>query len=191
MKTTNYRLQTEIEQLSPTSQKDWFKHYIQEVLESIKPYHVKADYIGMSLQELQNKIDYLSMDIKELQNIKKRLMLSKNIAQETIASVLSTYGIDRIDGTVISSLTITPSKTKTKDTLTITDPHALMALGYTKVTVDEEAVKEAMTTIEGMNEIDAYVEVSVSTEEVPARVKVNTKRSSANNEATELLELAA
>jgi len=191
MKTTNYRLQTEIEQLSPSSQKDWFKNYIQEVLESNKPYHVKADYIGMSLQELQNKIDYLSMDIKELQNIKKRLTLSKSIAQETIASVLSTYGIDRIDGTVISSLTITPSKTKTKDTLTITDPHALMALGYTKVTVDEEAVKEAMTTIEGMNEIDAYVEVSVSTEEVPARVKVNTKRSSANNEATELLELAA
>ena len=191
MKTTNYRLQTEIEQLSPTSQRDWFKNYIQEVLESNKPYHVKADYIGMSLQELQNKIDYLSHDIKELQNIKKRLALSKSIAQETIASVLSTYGIDRIDGTVISSLTITPSKTKTKDTLTITDPHALMALGYTKVTVDEEAVKEAMTTIEGMNEIDAYVEVSVSTEEVPARVKVNTKRSSANNEATELLELAA
>jgi len=191
MKTTNYRLQTEIEQLSLSSQKDWFKNYIQEVLESNKPYHVKADYIGMSLQELQNKIDYLSLDIKELQNIKKRLTLSKSIAQETIASVLSTYGIDRIDGTVISSLTITPSKTKTKDTLTITDPHALMALGYTKVTVDEEAVKEAMTTIEGMNEIDAYVEISVSTEEVPARVKVNTKRSSANNEATELLELAA
>jgi len=191
MKTTNYRLQTEIEQLSPTSQRDWFKNYIQEVLESNKPYHVKADYIGMSLQELQNKIDYLSHDIKELQNIKKRLALSKSIAQETIASVLSTYGIDRIDGTVISSLTITPSKTKTKDTLTITDPHALMALGYTKVTVDEESVKEAMSTIEGMNEIDAYVEVSVSTEEVPARVKVNTKRSSANNEATELLELAA
>ena len=191
MKTTNYRLQTEIEQLSPTSQKEWFKHYIQEVLESDKPYHVKADYIGMSLQELQTKIDYLSLDIKELQTLKKRLTQAKSIAQETIASVLTTYGIDRIDGTVISSLTITPSKTKTKDTLSIIDPHALMSLGYTKVSVDEEAVKEAMSTIEGMDEIDAYVEVSVTTEEVPARVKVNTKRSSANNEATELLEQAA
>lgn len=191
MKTTNYRLQTEIEQLTATSQKKWFTAYIKEVLESDKPYHVKADYIGMSLQELQNKMDYLSADIKEMQNLKKRLGEAKSIAQETIASVLMEYGIDRIDGTAISSITITPSKLKTKDTLTITDPHALMALGYTKVTVDEEAVKEAMSTLEGMNEIDKFVEVNVIKEKVPARIKINTKRGSANNEAIELLEQAA
>jgi len=191
MKTTNYRLQTEIEHLTATSQKKWFTAYIKEVLESDKPYHVKADYIGMSLQELQNKMDYLSEDIKEMQNLKKRLGEAKSIAQETIASVLMEYGIDRIDGTAISSITITPSKVKTKDTLTITDPHALMALGYTKVTVDEEAVKETMSTLEGMNEIDKFVEVNVTKEKVPARIKINTKRGSANNEAIELLEHAA
>lgn len=43
MKTTNYRLQTEIENLKPSSQKDWFKNYVREILESDKPYHVKAD----------------------------------------------------------------------------------------------------------------------------------------------------
>ena len=192
MKTTNYRLQTEIEYLTPTSQKDWFKNYIREILESDKPYHVKADYIGMSLQELQNKIDYLSSDIKELQLLKKTLSEAKVIALEATASVLAEYGIDRIDGTAISSLTITPSKIKTKDKLLITDPHALMALGYTKVTVDEDAVKDAMSTLEGMDEIDKFVEVSITTEEVPARIKINAKRSRANNEATiELLEEAA
>ena len=191
MKTTNYRLQTEIEQLTPISQKKWFTAYIKEVLESDKPYHAKADYIGMSLQELQNKMDYLSEDIKEMQNLKKRLGEAKSIAQETIASVLMEYGIDRLDGTAISSITITPSKVKTKDTLTITDPHALMALGYTKVSVDEEAVKEAMSTLEGMDEIDKFVEVNVTKEKVPARIKINAKRGSVNNEALELLEQAA
>ena len=192
MKTTNYRLQTEIEHLSPTSQKEWFKNYVREILESERPYHAKADYIGLSLQELQNKIDYLSLDIKELQQLKKRLSEAKLIAQEAIASVLEEYGIERIDGTAISSLTITPSKIKTKDKLVITDPHGLMALGYTKVTVDEDAVKAAMSTLEGMDEIDKFVEVSVTTEEVPARIKINTKRGKANNEAiTELLEQAA
>ena len=191
MKTTNYRLQTEIEHLTPASQKDWFKNYVRDILESDKPYHAKADYIGLSFQELQNKIDYLSSDIKELQQLKKTLSEAKSIAQEATASVLTEYGIDRIDGTAISSLTITPTKIKTKDKMVITDPYALMALGYTKVTVDEDAVKEAMSTLEGMNEIDAYVEVSILTEEVPARIKVNTKRGSANNEATELLEHAA
>jgi hypothetical protein len=191
MKTTNYRLQTEIEHLTPASQKDWFKNYVRDILESDKPYHAKADYIGLSFQELQNKIDYLSSDIKELQQLKKTLSEAKSIAQEATASVLTEYGIDRIDGTAISSLTITPTKIKTKDKMVITDPYALMALGYTKVTVDEDAVKEAMSTLEGMNEIDAYVEVSILTEEEPARIKVNTKRGSANNEATELLEHAA
>ena len=192
MKTTNYRLQTEIEHLTPTSQKDWFKNYVREILESERPYHAKADYIGLSLQELQNKIDYLSSDIKELQQLKKKLSEAKLIAQEATASVLEEYGIERIDGTAISSLTITPSKIKTKDKLVITDPHGLMALGYTKVTVDEDAVKAAMSTLEGMDEIDKFVEVSVTTEEVPARIKINTKRGKANNEAiTELLEQAA
>lgn len=191
MKTTNYRLQTEIEHLTPTSQRDWFKNYVREILESDKAYHVKADYIGLSFQELQNKIDYLSSDIKELQQLKKTLTEAKTIAQEATASVLTEYGIDRIDGTAISSLTITPAKIKTKDKMVITDPYALMALGYTKVTVDEDAVKAAMSTIEGMDEIDKFLEVSVTTEEVPARIKINAKRNSANNEAIELLEQVA
>ncbi len=192
MKTTNYRLQTEIEHLKPTSQKDWFKNYVREILESDKPYHVKADYIGLSFQELQNKIDYLSSDIKELQQLKKTLTEAKTIAQEATASVLSEYGIDRIDGTSISSLTITPSKIKTTDKLVIINKDALMELGYVKVIIDEKAVAEAMSTIEGMDEIDKFVEVSITTEEVPARIKINSKRGSANNnEATELLEHAA
>ncbi len=188
MKTTNYRLQTEIEHLTPTSQKDWFKNYVREILESDKPYHAKADYIGLTFQELQNKIDYLSSDIKELQQLKKKLTEAKTIAQEATASVLVEYGIDRIDGNVISSLTITPSKIKTKDKMVITDPYALMALGYTKVTVDEDAVKAAMSTLEGMDEIDKFVEISVITEKIPSRIKVNTKRGSTNNEISELLE---
>ncbi len=188
MKTTNYRLQTEIENLKPSSQKDWFKNYVREILESKKPFFSKADYIGLSFQELQNKIDYLSSDIKELQQLKKTLTEAKTIAQEATASVLAEYGIDRIDGTAISSLTITPSKIKTKDKLVITNPDALMELGYVKVILDEKAVAEAMSTIEGMDEIDKFVEVSVTTEEVPARIKVNTKRGSINNETSELLE---
>ena len=189
MKTTNYRLQTEIEHLTPTSQKDWFKNYIREILESKKPYHVKCDYIGMSFQELQNKIDYLSSDIKELQSLKKKLGEAKTIAQEATASVLTEYGIDRIDGTAISSLTITPSKIKTTDKLVIVNADALKALGYVKVILDEKAVAEAMSTIEGMDEIDKFVEVSIVTEEMPARIKINAKRGSVNNNETlELLE---
>ena len=189
MKTTNYRLQTEIEHLSPVDQQEWFKNYIRQVLESDKPYHVKTDYIGLSIKEIDNKIEYLSSDIKEMQSLKKSLQNAKAVALEATASVLAEYGINRLDGTAISSITITPSKTKTKETFKIIDADALMQLGFCKVVIDEEAVREAMSTIEGMDEIDPYVEVGITTEKVPAKIKVNPKRNSTNNQASELLTL--
>ena len=188
MKMTNYRLQTEMEHIKADNT-EWFKDYVRQVLESDKPYHVKTDYIGLSIKEIDNKIEYLSSDIKEMQSLKKSLQNAKAVALEATASVLAEYGIDRLDGTAISSITITPSKTKTKETFKIIDAEALMQLGFCKVVIDEEAVREAMSTIEGMDEIDAYVEVGIITEKVPAKIKVNPKRNSTNNQASELLSL--
>jgi hypothetical protein len=39
-----------------------------------------------------------------------------------------------------------------------------------------------------MEEVDQYVEMVVTEENIPARIKVNTKRTSANNQVTELLK---
>ena len=188
MKMTNYRLQTEMEHIKPDTT-EWFKNYIRQVLESDKPYHVKTDYIGLSIKEIDNKIEYLSEDIKEMQSLKKSLQNAKAVALEATASVLAEYGIDRLDGTAISSITITPPKTKTKEIFKIIDAEALMQLGFCKVVIDEQSVKNAMSTIEGMDEIDAYVEVGITEEKVPAKIKVNPKRNSTNNQASELLSL--
>ena len=187
MKMTNYRLQTEIENIK-ADKTEWFKNYVRQVLESDKLYHVKCDYLGLSIQEIQNKIDYLSADIKEMTALKKSLARAKITALEATATVLAEYGIDRLDGTAISSITITPQKTKTKESFKVIDAQALIKLGYYSVIVDEQAVKDAMLTVEGMDEIDKYVEVGVISEEVPAKIKVNARRSNAVNQATELLK---
>ena len=189
MKMTNYRLQTEMENIKIDKQ-EWFKNYVRQVLESSKPYHAKADYIGLSIKELDNKLSYIEEDIKELQALKKNLTTAKLTALEVTASVLAEYGIDRLDGTSISSITITPKKTKLKETFKITDAEALIKLGFYSVVVDEQSVKEAMLTIEGMDAIDAYVEVGVVKEETPSKIKVNSRQTSSNNnQATELLSL--
>jgi hypothetical protein len=188
MKTTNYRLLTEIQNIK-SDNPEWFKNYVRQVLESDKPYYAKADYIGLSIQEIQNKIDYLSEDIREMTALKKSLMEAKTVALEATASVLSEYGIDRLDGAMLSSITITPKKTKLTETFKIIDEQALIQLGYCSVVVDEKAVREAMATLEGMNEVDQYIEVGITSEEIPARIKVNARHSHANNQATELLSL--
>ena len=186
MKMINYRLQTEIENIKQDKQA-WFKQYIVQVLESEKPYHAKADYIGLSIKEIDNKIDYLTADIKEMTKIKKSLQNAKVVALEAMASVLGDYGIDRIDGTAISSITITPSKSKTKESLKVINEDELIRLGYFTVSLDEEAVKEAILTNKGEKELNQYAKVISTKEVTPAKLKVNYKRGVSADESTELL----
>lgn len=136
MKTTNYRLQTEIEQLSPTSQKEWFRNYMKEVLESDKPFYVKSDYVALSFIELDRKIAYLSEEIKALGEVKKKLQQAKTLGLEMSAEILKEYGISKMEGAAVSSLTITPAKTKYKETIHIKDPNKVMELGYVDFSVD-------------------------------------------------------
>ncbi|MDY0122958.1 siphovirus Gp157 family protein [Sulfurimonas sp.] len=185
MKSTDYRLQKEIQNIKPDNQ-EWFKDFVRQVLESDKPYYSKADYLGLSIQELQNKIDYLAEDIKQMQALKKSLTNAKTTALEAVASVLAEYGIDRLDGTAISSITITPQKTKVKEELIILDEKSLIELGYFKPVLDMEAIEQALE-LKSDEEINRHVQVEVSKETTPARIKVNAKRSANNTQADELL----
>jgi len=176
MKTTNYRLQTEIEHLTPTNQKEWFKGYMQEILESDKPYYVKSDYIALSFMELDNKISYLSNEIKLLTALKKKLTEAKTIGLEIAAQTLQEYGIDKMEGTAVSSLTITPQKQKQKETIRIKDPQKVMELGYVNFIVDEKAVKDALKHTELFEQLDPYIDVSLEDETVPPKLKINKKK---------------
>lgn len=189
-KTVNFRLQSEIEHLSPAGQKEWFKGYLREILESSKPYYQKSDYIALSFLELDNKISYLSNEIKELGELKKKLSEAKALGLEIAADILQEYGIEKMEGTAISSLTITPQKQKEKETIHIKDPDKVIGLGYVSFSVDEKAVKEALRHQELFDQLDPYVDVSLEEETVPARLRVNKRKSSDTTETTELLEAA-
>ena len=118
MKLVNYQLQNQIEYLSDEnkSNNEFFKKYLQGILEDTsKPYYQRADYIGLSLNEIKNKIDTLSSDISELQALKKKLLNALDIAKVQVAEIFMANGIDRIDGNIISSLTLTNATSKTKD----------------------------------------------------------------------------
>ena len=50
-----------------------------------------------------------------------------------------------------------------------------------KFSVDYEAIEKALTTKEGRKELKKYVDVTTLTITNPAKIKVNTKRTSVNN----------
>lgn len=182
MKLINYQLQTQIEYLSEDKSKQHFKDYIKLILEDTsKPYYQRADYIGLSLNEIKSKIDTLASDISDLQTLKKKLTSSLEIAKELTANVLVENGIDRIDGNIISSLTLTTPTSKTKDEILIKDENAVMSLGYVKFSVDTEAIEKALQTKEGKKELKKFVDIATITVTTPSKIKVNTKRVSANN----------
>ena len=50
MKLVNYQLQTQIEYLGENKTNNFFKEYLQSILEDTsKPYYQRADYIGLSM----------------------------------------------------------------------------------------------------------------------------------------------
>jgi hypothetical protein len=177
-----YRLQTELENLK-IGNVEWFKSYVRDVLESDKQYFEKADYIAYSINQVQNKIDYINNEIKELQELKKSLATSKELAMEITASVLAEYGIDKLEGASISSITITPEKIKSENVFLIKDEQAVMRLGFVFFSPDYEAIEKTLTTNDGYvcDELSQYVEVSKITTTTQSKIKINNKRNSSTN----------
>jgi len=182
MKLVNYQLQNQMEQLGEEKSNNYFKDYLTSILEDqLKPYYSKADYIGLSLNELKNKIDDISSSIKELQSYKKKLSGALDIAKTITAEVLKDNGVDRIDGNIISSLTLSKPLTKTKTDISILDEQEVMKLGYVKFSPDVDAIEKALKTDMGKKELENLVSVINITTTTPSKVKINTKRSSATN----------
>lgn len=186
MKLVNYKLQTQMENLNESSTNTHFKEYLKSILEdSSTPYFQKADYIGLSLQEIASKIEYIGTDIRELQNYKKKLQTALTLAKELVADVFISNGVDRVDGNFISSLTLQEESTTTKSDLIILDENKVMTLGYVKFTPDIEAIKIALNTAKGKIELEGLVSVITETTTIKPKVKVNSKKAINNTNNTQ------
>lgn len=185
MKLVNYKLQTQMENLNEDSKNQYFKEYLKSILEANTPYFQKADYIGLSLQEIASKIEYIGTDIRELQAYKKKLQTALTLAKELVADVFMSNGVDRVDGNLISSLTLQAESTSTKSDVVILDENKVMGLGYVKFSPDIEAIKIALETSKGKKELDGLVTVITETTTIKPKVKVNSKKAINNTNNTQ------
>ena len=179
MEIKKYRLQTEMENLKEGNE-EWFKDYVRGVLESNKPYFEKADYIAYSINQISNKLDYISNEIKELQELKKFLSNSKELAMQITASILTNeYGISKLEsGVAISSITITPEKSKTSQVITIENEQAVLGLGYVSFIPDYSAIEVdlANKSKAELKDLMQFIEVNTITEITPQKIKINNKK---------------
>ena len=185
MKLVNYKLQTQMENLNDDSTNQYCKEYLKSILEANTPYFQKADYIGLSLQEIASKIEYIGTDIRELQAYKKKLQTALILAKELVADVFIQNGVDRVDGNFISSLTLQEESISTKSDVVILDENKVMGLGYVKFTPDIEAIKIAINTAKGKKELEGLVSVITETTTIKPKVKVNSKKAINNTNNTQ------
>ncbi len=191
MKTTRYKFEQTV-QSATAKTIDWLKDEFRAILESDKDYTRKADYIGFSVLSVDTRIQSLDEEIKELQSLKKTLKTAKEIVLETGAQIFTEYGIDKIDGAGISSITFTGATTTDKSKLVIDNPDALIEAGFFKKVVDEEMVSQYYTSDKYGHIIQKHARLEVTSTPKPAKIKINKRRSSANNlNHTEIVEVVA
>lgn len=176
MKTTRYQFERDIEGAN-SSNTDWLKTAFQSILESDKHFTSKADYIGFSILSFDEKVQSLDEQIKELQAVKKRLKEAKEIALTVGAEVLTQYGIDKLEGMGISSITITTAKDNVATELVVTDEEALMELGYYLKVLDTNRVMEEFTKADERGRLVPYCDVVITKSTTLPKLKINKRRS--------------
>jgi len=190
MKTTRYKFEQTVQSANDKS-REWLKEEFRAILESDKDYTRKADYIGFSVLSIDTRIQSLDEEIKELQGLKKQLKTAKEIVLETGAQIFLEYGIDKIDGAGISSITFTGATTADKSKLVIDNPSALIEAGLYKKIADEELVAQYYTSDQYSQVIQANAHIEVISTPKPAKIKINKRRSSVNNTETAFTEVVA
>jgi len=177
MKTVRYRFERELERVTADSKaRAWLKGEFKNILESDKDFTRKADYIGFSIISIDTKIKGIDEEIKELQELKKNLKQAKEITLEVGAEVLNEYGIEKLEGAGISSITFTKSSMSSKTKLKILNHEELIKAGYYKKVVDEEAILALMCGADERERLKEFCEVDILITQKPSKLKVNKRR---------------
>jgi hypothetical protein len=126
----------------------------------------------------------LDDQIKELQSVKKRLKEAKEVAITIGAEIFTEYGIDKLEGTGISSITITDVKQSYHQELLIFNEAALINEGYFKVILDTEAIINDFTKADERAILEPYCNVVITTTSTLAKLKINKRRSANTTDFT-------
>ena len=176
MKTMRYRFEQAVQEVNEETT-EWLIAEFKSILTSDKDYTRKCDYIGFSIASIDSKVASIDEELKELQSLKKKLKLAKDIALRIGAEVFAEYGIDKLEGAGISSITVTKESTKSKQSIEIIDEEALIDLGYYNMIVDTDAIAKAFDTNDA-EEIAPYIRLNTTDTTTTAKLKINKRRSS-------------
>jgi len=185
MNTIRYQLERDIESATLSS-RDWLKERFKDVLESDKEVSRKCDYLGYSILGMDARIQTIEEEISELKVIKDTLKTAKELALEVGAELLSEYGIAKLEGAGISSISVYSPLLHPKLILQVEQPQPLMEAGFMKQVVDVDAIKEAYLKGEYKELIEQHCSVALTQNTSPKRLRINQRRSKVSADTSSL-----
>ena len=190
MKTTRYIFEKSVQEVKENT-KSWLTDEFKSILESDKDFTRKADYIGFSILSIDAKVASIDEEIKELQALKKKLKSAKDIALQTGAGVFKEYGIDKLEGAGISSITISKPTPTSKIKLTIHNKDNLIEAGFYKKIIDDKAILDFYNSGKCLDTINANCSIEILKDVKPTKLKINKRRNCNGSVNNELLGVAS
>lgn len=157
--------------------KKWFTQSVKDILESKLSPFSKSDVIAETFISVDAKIDYIKEQQTLLSNLKKQLETAKTYAKEEVSNALLSFGVSKLEGLKVSSITASKPTNKSVAKLEILNKDELLKLGYFKVVLDEEAVEEALLSADKRPEVEEFADMKIETVSKKATIRINKRKS--------------
>ena len=169
--------------------KQWFYQSVINILENPNlTAFKKADQIAESFISLDSKLDYIVEQQRLLTNLKKQIEISKELAKEEVSKALLSFGITKLEGIKVSSITASKETVKTVAKLQILNEDELLKAGYFKVELDLEAIEEALLSADKREEVQDYADMKIKKVIKGGTIRINKRK---NGLASDELLIAA
>ncbi len=157
--------------------KKWFTQSIQEILESTTlASYSKCDAIAEVFASIDSKLQYIKEQQNLLSSLKRQLDLAKTYAKEEVSKSLKSYGLLKLEGLKVSSISASKETTKKVPKLEIHNKDELLKLGYFSVILDEQAVETALLSVDKRPEVEEYADIKIEIQNKPATIRINKRK---------------
>lgn len=163
--------------------KQWFYKSVINILENQKlSSFTKADQIADTFISLDSKLDYIVEQQRLLSSLKKQIEIAKELAKEEVSKALLSFGVIKLEGMKVSSITASKETVKSIAKLQILNEDELLRAGYFKVELDLQAVEEALLSADKRAEVQDYADMKIEKVIKGATIRINKRKNGLSND---------
>lgn len=163
--------------------KQWFYQSVINILENQKlSSFTKADQIADAFISLDSKLEYIVEQQRLLASLKKQIEIAKELAKEEVSKALLSFGVTKLEGMKVSSITASKETVKSVAKLEILNEDELLRAGYFKVELDLQAVEEALLSADKRAEVQDYADMKIEKVIKGATIRINKRKNGLSND---------